>query len=98
MIRTTAEASSTSLAVLCTAISARAILTDQFFWARLEDRSSGLKCECLEIGKRLPASLAGIASTGLLEITERLLVQAAMVLAGSELQHLVDRIRKIADV
>ena len=61
----------------------------------MKDRSAGLKCKCLEIGESLPAAITGIASTGLLEIAQRLLAKAAIVLAGSQLEHLVDRVRKI---
>jgi hypothetical protein len=98
MIRTTAEASSTSLPAPLTAISAGTILADQLFRAGIEDRGARRKGKCLKIGEGLPATLAAIAAAGLLQITKRLLAQAAMVLAGPELQHLVQRIRKIADL
>ena len=48
-------------------ISARTVLTDQFFRARIEDRFARRKGKCLEIGKRLPATLAAIAAAGLLK-------------------------------
>jgi hypothetical protein len=50
------------------------------------------------IGECLPATLTAIAAIGLLQITERLLAQAAMVLTGPEVQHLVEEICKIADL
>ena len=98
MIRTTAEASSTGLPAPLTAISAGTVLADQLFRAGIEDRGARRKGKGLKIGEGLPATLAAIAATSLLQITKRLLAQAAMVLAGPELQHLVQRIRKIADL
>ena len=98
MIRTTAEASSTSFPVPPPAISARTVLADQLLRAWIEDRGARRKGKGLKIGKSLPATLAAIAATSLLQITKRLLAQAAPVLAGPELQHLVQRIRKIADL
>ena len=98
MIRTTAEASSTGLPAPLTAISAGTVLADQLFRAGIEDRGARRKGKGLKIGEGLPATLAAIAATSLLQITKRLLAMAAMVLAGPELQHLVQRIRKIADL
>jgi hypothetical protein len=86
------------LAAPLAAISARAILADQLLRAWIEDRGARRKGKGLKIGEGLPATLAAIAATDLLQITERLLAQAAPVLAGPELQHLVERIRKIADL
>ena len=97
MIRTTAEASSTSFPA-APAISARTVLADQLFRAWIEDRGARRKGKGLKIDEGLPATLAAIAATSLLQITKRLLAQAAPVLAGPELQHLVKRIRKIADL
>jgi hypothetical protein len=96
MIRTTAEASRTSFPAPPPAISARTVLADQLFRAGIEDRGARRKGKGLKIGEGLPATLAAIAATSLLQITKRLLAKAAMVLAGPELQHLVQRIRKIA--
>ncbi|MCP9901524.1 hypothetical protein KBZ12_13795 [Cyanobium sp. Cruz CV13-4-11] len=79
-------------------ISARTVLTDQLFRAWIEDRGARRKGKGLKIDDGLPATLAAIAATSLLQITKRLLAKAAMVLAGPELQHLVQRIRKIADL
>ncbi len=79
-------------------ISARTVLADQLFRAWIEDRVARRKGKGLKIGEGLPATLAAIAATSLLQITKRLLAKAAMVLAGPELQHLVQRIRKIADL
>jgi hypothetical protein len=79
-------------------ISARTVLTDQLFRAWFEDRGARRKGKGLKIDDGLPATLAAIAATSLLQITKRLLAKAAMVLAGPELQHLVQRIRKIADL
>jgi hypothetical protein len=87
-----------SFPVPALAISARTVLADQLFRAWIEDRGTRRKGKGLKIGEGLPATLAAIAATSLLQITKRLLAQAAMVLAGPELQHLVERIRKIADL
>ena len=98
MIRTTAETSSTRFPAPPPAISAGTLLADQLLRTWIEDRGARRKGKGLKIGEGLPATLAAIAATGLLQITERLLAQAAMVLTGPELQHLVERIRKIADL
>ena len=98
MIRTTAKASSTSFPVPPPAISTRTVLADQLLRAWIEGRGARRKGKGLKIGEGLPATLAAIAPTSLLQITKCLLAKAAMVLAGPELQHLVERIRKIADL
>jgi hypothetical protein len=92
-----AEASSTSFPA-APAISARTDLADQLLRAWIEGRVARRKGKGLKIDEGLPATLAAIAATSLLQITKRLLAQAAPVLAGTELQHLVQRIRKIADL
>jgi len=67
MIRTTAEASSTSLAAPLAAISARTVLADQLLRAWIEGRGARRKGKCLKIGEGLPATLAAIAAADLLE-------------------------------
>ena len=64
MIRTTAEASSTSFPVSPLAISARTVLADQLFRAWIEDRGARRKGKGLKIGEGLPATLAAIAAIG----------------------------------
>jgi hypothetical protein len=80
------------------AISAGTVLAGQLLRTCIEDSGARRKGKGLKIGEGLPATLAAIAATGLLQIIERLLAQAAMVLTGPELQHLVERIRKIAEL
>ena len=52
----------------------------------------------LKIGEGLPAPLAGISPAGLLQITEGLLAQAAVVPPGPQLQQLVQGIGQVADL
>jgi len=63
MICTTAEASSTRLA-----ISAGPVLADQLLRCRIEALPAPLISQRLEIGKGLPASLTGIAPARLLRL------------------------------
>jgi hypothetical protein len=77
MIRTTAEASNTSLPAPLSAISAGTISADQLFRAWIENRCARRKGKGLKICEGLPAPLKAIAAKGLLQITERLLAQAA---------------------
>lgn len=51
------------------AISAGTVLADQLLRAWIQDRSHRRKGKGLKIGEGLPATLAAIAATGLLQIT-----------------------------
>jgi len=52
----------------------------------------------LKVGQGLAAALAGIAATGLLQIAEGLLAEAAVVPPGPQLQQLVQGIGQVADL
>ena len=95
MIRTTAEASSTPRVDPLAAVSAFPILADQIFWRWIKALASRFLGQGRQLHQGLPASLAGIATTGLLQIAESLLTQAA---PGPELKNLVQRIWEIADL
>ena len=98
MMRTTAEASTTRLDVPRAATSAGAVQTDQLLrgWGELD--STSLAGHQLEFLEGLAAPLARIAPAGLLEIRQGLLTQAAVMLPGSELQQLMQRIGEITDL
>ena len=98
MMRTTADASKTSLEALLATISALTILANQFLRAGMKNRFACLNGERLEIGEGLTATLAGISAADLLQATERLLAQTAPMLARPELHHLMERIGKIPDL
>ena len=86
MIRTTAEASNTSLPVRSAAISADTILADQLLRCRFKVLPALLVCHGLEGCEGLAAPLTGIAPAGLLQIAEGLLAEAAVVSARPQLQ------------
>jgi len=93
MIRTTAEASNTRLA-----ISAGTVLADPLLRRGIKGPLALLVCQSLKVGEGLAASLAGIAAAGLLQVTEGLLAEAAVVPACPQLQLLVQGIGQVADL
>jgi hypothetical protein len=93
MIRTTAEASNTRLA-----ISAGTVPADQHLRRRVKGPLALLVCQSLKVGEGLAASLVGIAAAGLLQVTEGLLAEAAVVPACPQLQLLVQGIGQVADL
>ena len=98
MIRTTAEASSTRRVGCLAAISAIPILADQIFWRWIKPLASRLLGQGRQLHQGLSASLAGITATGLLQVAESLLVQAAPMAPSPELQDLVQWVGEIADL
>jgi len=93
MIRITAEASRTRLA-----ISAGAVLADQLFWRWLKGSPALLFRHNLQVGEGLAAPFTWISPAGLLQIAEGLLTEAAVVPARPELQLLMEGVGKIADL
>jgi hypothetical protein len=98
MIRTTAEASSTNFAAVRSPISAGAILTNQFFWGGIKRHQVLLPGPSLKIGEGLTPTLARVTTADLLQITESLLAQTAVMLPGALLKQLMQRIWHIANL
>jgi hypothetical protein len=81
MIRTTAEASNTRLA-----ISAGTVLADPLLRRGIKGPLALLVCQSLKVGEGLAASLAGIAAAGLLQVTEGQFAAPSVRSGGSPLQ------------
>ena len=97
-IRTTAEASRTTLEALAVGISAGAILANQLLGGGFKTVHRLLTGQGLEIGQGLATTLARIATTGLLQIAQSLLAQAAVMLPGALLKQLMQRIWHVANL
>jgi len=80
------------------ALSAIPILADQIFRGWIKRLGSLFLGQCRQLQESLPVPLTGITATGLLQVAESLLAQAAPVTPGPELQDLVQRIGEIADL
>ena len=80
------------------ASSAVPILADQIFRRWVKPLASRLLGQGRQLNQGLSASLAGITATGLLQVAESLLAQAAPMAPGPEVQDLVQRIGEIADL
>jgi hypothetical protein len=80
------------------AISARAILTDQFFRRRVKRAEIILPGNCLQIRQSLASPLAWITPTGLLQVAEDLLAQAAVMLPCTQLKQLMQRVGHVSDL
>ena len=81
MMRTTAEASNTRLA-----ISAGTVLADPLLRRGIKGPLALLVCQSLKVGEGLAASLAGIAAAGLLQVTEGQFAAVSVGSGGSPLQ------------
>jgi len=80
------------------AISAGSVLADQRLRRRVEVLPAPLIGKALQFSEGLTPPLEGISSACLLQIAERLLTQAAVVLPGPQLQQLVQGIGEVADL
>ena len=89
----TAEASRTRFAIL-----ARAVLADQVLGRRIESSPALLVDQGTQVREGLAPPLTRISATGLPQIAESLLTDAAMVLSCPLLQELMQRIGEIADL
>ena len=79
-------------------ISAGAVLPNQLLGGGFKTMHCLLTGQGLEIGKGLATTLARIATTGLLQIAQSLLAQAAVMLPGALLKQLMQRIWHVANL
>jgi hypothetical protein len=79
-------------------MSAGAILTNQLLGGGFKTMHRLLTGQGLEIGQGLTPTLARIAATGLLQIAQSLLAQAAVMLPGALLKQLMQRIWHVANL
>jgi hypothetical protein len=77
-------------------ISAGAILADQFFWGGIKRHQILLCGPSLEIGEGLTPTLARVTATGLLQIIEGLLAQAAVMPPCTQLEQLMEWIGHVS--
>jgi hypothetical protein len=71
-------------------ISAGAILTNQFLWGGIKRHQVLLPGQSLKIGEGLTPTLARVTTADLLQITESLLAQAAVMPSCTQLEQLME--------